>query len=163
MDSTDTHILNLLKENARYDFNDIALQLNLSLDDVKNRINALKHSGIIRKFTTIINDTNLKEVPTKALIELSISPQKNTGYDAIAQRIYEYPNVVSHYLVSGQYDFLLVVEGKDHKDIAHFVFDKLATLDHVKSTTTHFIFKSYKEHHVLLEDSELKTRIPIMP
>ena len=89
------------------------------------------------------------------MVELSISPEKGTGYDAIAKRIYGYSNVISHYLVSGMYDFLVVVEGKDHKDIAHFVFDKLATLENVKSTTTHFIFKSYKEQGVVLDEGEL--------
>ena len=70
---------------------------------------------------------------------------------------------MSHYLISGQYDFLVVVEGVDHKDIAHFVFDKLATLDHVTSTTTHFVFKSYKEHGVILSEGDSVERVAIMP
>ena len=69
----------------------------------------------------------------------------------------------SHFLVSGKYDFLVVVEGKDHKDIAHFVFDKLATIENVKSTTTHFIFKSYKENGVLMEAENSVNRLPILP
>ena len=97
------------------------------------------------------------------MVELSIQPEKDTGYDAIASYIYHFPNVVSHYLVSGKYDFLVVVEGKDHKDIAQFVFEKLATIENVKSTTTHFIFKTYKDHSVLMEDVGDTKRIPILP
>ena len=120
-------------------------------------------SGIIRRFTTIINDNMIEGYPIKALVELSIRPEKGTGYDSIAKKIFNYSNITSHYLVSGKYDFLLVVEGKDHKDIAHFVFDKLATIENVKSTTTHFIFKSYKEHGVLMEEEGASPRLAIMP
>ena len=97
------------------------------------------------------------------MVELSIRPEKDTGYDSIAKKVYCFPNVKSHFLVSGKYDFLVVVEGKDHKDIAHFVFDKLATIENVKSTTTHFIFKSYKENGVLMEAENSVNRLPILP
>jgi DNA-binding Lrp family transcriptional regulator len=163
MDELTNNILSLLRQNARRSNAEIAGLLNVSESDVEQVINDLVSQGVICQFTTIVNDNDLKGHPIKALVELSISPEKGTGYDSIAKRIYEYPNVVSHYLVSGKYDFLVVVQGADHKDIAHFVFDKLATLENVKSTTTHFIFKSYKEHGVLLTKSDLNNRVPIMP
>ncbi|MGA0241444.1 MAG: Lrp/AsnC family transcriptional regulator, partial [Candidatus Marinamargulisbacteria bacterium] len=126
-------------------------------------IETLTKSGTIRQFTTIVNDNLIKNQPIKALVELSIRPEKDTGYDAIANKINGFPNVVSHYLVSGSYDFLLVVEGNDHKEIAHFVFDKLATIENVKATTTHFIFKSYKEQGVLIEAPATIQRVPLLP
>ena len=156
-------ILQLLKKNSRYTNRDISNMLDISELEVKTIIDEMIGNGIIRQFTTIVNDNLMDGMPIKALVELSISPQKDTGYDSIAKRIFGYSEVTSHYLVSGKYDFLLVVEGCDHKEIAHFVFDKLATIENVKSTTTHFIFKTYKEHGVLMEDVESSSRVAIMP
>ncbi len=156
-------ILQLLQQNSRYSNKDIADMLELSEDDVEKKIQDMVDDGIIRQFTAIVNDNRIDGYPIKALVELSISPEKDTGYDSIAKRIFGYNEVVSHYLVSGSYDFLLLVEGRNHKEIAHFVFDKLATIENVKSTTTHFIFKSYKEHGVLMEEVESSSRLAIMP
>lgn len=163
MTNEEKKILMLLSKNARMSNQDVADQLGLDAQVVEACIDSLRNKGILCGFTTIINDNDAIDFSIRALVELSISPQKDTGYDAIAKRIGNYPNVVSHYLVSGQYDFLVVVEGRDHKDVAHFVFDKLATLEHVSSTTTHFIFKTYKEQGVLFESSDLASRIPILP
>ena len=163
MDSTDKQILQLLQQNSRYSNKDIAGMLSISEQHVEEKVLGMVEGGIIRQFTAIINDNRIDGYPIKALVELSIRPEKDTGYDSIAQRIFSYSNVTAHYLVSGKYDFLLVVEGKDHKDIAHFVFDKLATIENVKSTTTHFIFKSYKEHGVLMEEESASSRLAIMP
>jgi DNA-binding Lrp family transcriptional regulator len=156
-------LLQLLKENARYSYKELAGLIGESEKMVEGQMKELISEGVIRQFTTVINDNDLVDVPIKALVELSIRPEKGAGYDAIAKRISGFRNVVSHYLVSGAYDFLVVVEGMDHKDIAHFVFDKLATLENVKSTTTHFIFKSYKEQGVLLEELPDVVRVPILP
>ena len=163
MTTIQNQILDLLTQNSRYSNQDISTMLGISEVDVDAHITEMVNKGIIRQFTTIVNDNKMDGYPIRALVELSISPEKGTGYDSIAKRIFGYPNVVSHYLVSGKYDFLLVVEGKDHKDIAHFVFDKLATIRNVKSTTTHFIFKSYKEHGVLMEQEGESSRLAIMP
>ena len=163
MELKDKEILQLLQQNSRHSNKDIADMLELSETDVEEKIQHMVYQGIIRQFTAIVNDNSMEGYPIKALVELSISPEKDTGYDSIAKRIFEYSEVTSHYLVSGNYDFLLVVEGRDHKEIAHFVFDKLATVENVKSTTTHFIFKSYKEQGVLMEDVEASSRLAIMP
>ena len=156
-------VMQLLIQNSRYSNDEIASMLGVSSNDVSRAVDQLKKDGVIRQFTTIINTNIIKDVPIKALVELSIRPEKDTGYDAIASHIYSFPNVVSHYLVSGKYDFLVVVEGKDHKDIAQFVFEKLATIENVKSTTTHFIFKTYKDHGALMEDDAESKRIPLLP
>ena len=163
MTSWDPEIIRLLQENARFSNEDIAIRLGIQVTHVEKRIQAMLDSGVIRQFTTIINENKAEGSTIKALVELSIRPERNTGYDSIAFRICAYPEVESHYLVSGTYDFLLVVTGTTHKDIAHFVFDKLATIENVTSTTTHFIFKSYKEHGVLMEDRNESNRLAIMP
>jgi len=163
MDKLQKDILDILLQNARHMDSDIASMLGADVADVKAAVNKMMDDGIIRRFTTVVNENLIQNHPIKALVELSIRPEKNTGYDSIANKINGFAKVVSHYLVSGQYDFLLVVEGNDHKDIAHFVFDKLATIENVKSTTTHFIFKTYKEQGVLIEDPSNGERIPILP
>ena len=153
----------MLLENSRYLDREIASMLKLDEAEVTQSIQSLVERGIIRRFTTVVNENMIQGYPIKALVELSIRPEKDTGFDSIANQIYGFSKVVSHYLVSGKYDFLVVVEGKDHKEIAHFVFDKLATIANVQSTTTHFIFKSYKEQGVMMEDNTSEDRIPIMP
>ena len=163
MEILDQQLLNLLKEDARHSNEVLANRLNVTVQDVESRIEKLKRDKVIRQFTTIIDENIAETFSVKALVELTIRPQKDSGYDSIAKRIYNYSNVVSHYLVSGQYDFLVVVEGKTHKEISHFVFDKLATLEHVMSTTTHFIFKCYKDQGILFNDSENVNRVAIMP
>jgi DNA-binding Lrp family transcriptional regulator len=163
MNQQESQLLTLLQKNSRYTHQELADMLDLTPKEIETKINAFIESGIIRQFTTIINDTHCEQPPIKALVELSIRPEKNTGYESIAKRIYGFPEVISHYLVSGKYDFLLVVIGKNHKEIAHFVFDKLATIKNVQSTTTHFIFKSYKDQGVLMEDPTPTSRLAIMP
>ena len=164
MDSIDLKLIDLLKENARFSNHDLATMIGITEGDVSSRLQSLIDKGVISQFTAVINENLLPSPPARALVELSIHLQKGAGYESIAKKIAGFSNVVAHYLVSGQYDFLVVVEGNDHKDIAHFVFDKLATLDHVNSTNTHFIFKSYKENGVLLANSlPHDTRLPVQP
>ena len=163
MDKYDHQIISLLKDNSRYSNVELAEMLDISEKKVDEKIKHLVSSGIIRQFSLVLNENLIEGYPIKALVELSIRPEKDTGYDSIAKRIFEYSEVVSHYLVSGNYDFLVIVQGKNHRDIAHFVFDKLATIANVKSTTTHFIFKSYKEHGVLMEEAKLSSRLAILP
>ena len=148
---------------TNYSINELAEMFDISEKKVDEKIKHLVSSGIIRQFSLVLNENLIEGYPIKALVELSIRPEKDTGYDSIAKRIFEYSEVVSHYLVSGNYDFLVIVQGKNHRDIAHFVFDKLATIANVKSTTTHFIFKSYKEHGVLMEEAKLSSRLAILP
>jgi DNA-binding Lrp family transcriptional regulator len=163
MTHVDTELLPILIENSRHSNADLARMLNRSEAAISESIQRMLDQGIIRRFSVVIDEDLIDGTPVKALVELSIRPEKDTGYDAIAQTIHRYPNVVSHYLVSGKYDFLVVVSGKDHRDIAHFVFDKLATIENVVSTTTHFIFKAYKEHGVVMGKPDVADRVPLIP
>lgn len=165
MDELQRHVLAVLKENSRLSSSEIASRVNADVTQVDAAIQELEKNGIIMGYGVIVNDealADLGEPKIRAFVELKIQPVKQTGYDAIAKRIYSYPNVVSHYLLSGNYDFLVIVEGKTPKDIAAFVFDKLATIENVTSTNTHFIFKKYKESGKILQDDEGVSRMAVM-
>ncbi len=163
MTDIDAKIISLLKENARLPNDKIATALNISEDKVQDAISNLEAKGIIAAYSVVINDALIDDHETiKALVELSVAPEKKTGYDAIAKRIYNYPNVSGLYLLSGQYDFVVVVEGASHKEISAFVFDKLATQQNITSTNTHFVFKKYKEQGAVLDQEESPKRVAIV-
>ncbi|MCA9448107.1 MAG: Lrp/AsnC ligand binding domain-containing protein, partial [Candidatus Omnitrophica bacterium] len=92
-----------------------------------------------------------------------VSPQRGVGFDRIAERIYRYPEVKSLYLMSGSYDLLVVIEGRTIQDISYFVFEKLATLEHIQSTTTHFMLKKYKDNGITIGQEEKSERLPVAP
>ena len=125
--------------------------------------NELKKEGVILKYKTVINKDLIKsEEPTvRALIEVSIVPQKDLGFDHIAERIYSFPEVSSCYLISGTYDLLVIVEGKNIQTVSKFVAEKLSCLENVRRTTTHFMLKKYKEDGVILKHKEENKRIAI--
>lgn len=163
MTKTESQILDLLKENARLSNEKIAKLLKLSEDEVQETIAKLEAKGVIAAYALVLNDNLVKgQEIIKALVEISVSPEKKTGYDAIAKRIYNYPNVTGLYLLSGQYDFLVVVEGASHKEISAFVFDKLATQPNITSTNTHFVFKKYKEQGAILDQEDAPKRVAIV-
>jgi DNA-binding Lrp family transcriptional regulator len=157
-------VLRLLREDARRSDQELADMLGVSAESVNKAIAALKKDGVILKYTTVINDQKVEGDSTiRALIEVSIRPEKKTGFDAIAQRICQHPNVVDHFLISGNYDFLIIVEGKSLQEISSFVSDKLASIENVRSTGTHFILKKYKEHGVMMTSDEGPKRLAVSP
>ncbi len=148
----------LEKKNARSSRTQMAHMLGISEDELKEKIAVLEKKNIIVGYKTIVNwDKTDREVVT-ALIDLRITPQRGEGFDKIAERIYKYPQVKSVYLMSGAYDLSLTIEGKSMKDVALFVAEKLAPMDSVISTTTHFVLKKYKEEGIVFEDNEKDTR-----
>ena len=165
MSQLNNEILDILQNDSRLSYADIATMVGVSESEVTAVIKMLEETGVIIKYTTVINDEVYENGNSRvrALVELDVCPQKTTGYDAIAKAIYQYPEVVGHYLVSGQYDFLVIVESSSHKNISHFVSDKLATLENVTGTNTHFIFKKYKENGVTIDESDSISRIQVMP
>ncbi len=156
-------LIKILKQNARTPLEDIAGMLKLSVKKVAAMIEKLEADGVILQYTMVTNDELVSgsDVPIRALIKIKVAPQKRAGYDAVAQRICRYDNVVSHYLVSGDYDFLVIVEGSSLQEISAFVSDKLASIEHVVSTATHFIMKKYKESGVLLEKPNEDARLAV--
>ncbi|NQY75334.1 MAG: Lrp/AsnC family transcriptional regulator [Candidatus Margulisbacteria bacterium] len=163
MNKLEQEILALLKTNARIASSDIARLVKSDEKAVNKIISKLEKSGIIVKYATIINDEKTPEFKdtVRALIEVQVQPQKNTGFDAIAKRICNYDNVVDHYLISGRYDFLIIVEGSSLQDISQFVSEKLAPIDHVKSTTTHFMMKKYKQDGMIFENTSELSRLAV--
>lgn len=155
-------ILEILEDNARISVEDLAKLTGKKTGDIQRTIKNLEKKGVIVKFKTVINKDLLKEErAVLALIEVKISPQKDVGFDAIAERIYRFQEVKSCYLLSGTYDLLLIVEGKDIHTVANFVAEKLAPLEPVKATVTHFMLKKYKEDGVVLKKRKDLKRLTI--
>ena len=145
-------IAELLQKDARLTPEVIASMLNKTVDEVRDKIRQMEDDGTIIKYSAVINEEKLPKQKDKvvAFIEIQVQPEREKGFDALAERIYQFPQVTSLYLMSGRYDLLAVVEGDNLKEVAYFVSDKLSTLDNVKSTTTHFLLKKYKENGTML-------------
>ena len=153
-------ILEVLEKDARTSPEEIGRMLGMSPKTVKSEIKKLEKDGIILKYKTIINKEMAKDDHTdvRALIEVKLTPQKNLGFDHLAERIYQFPEVTSCYLMSGTYDLLVVVEGKDIHTVSNFVASKLSPMENVRGTVTHFILKKYKEDGDILRQAKRDKR-----
>lgn len=156
-------LLSILEKNSRIDFKELAVLLGQSEQTVLAEISELENQGIICGYHTLINWEKTSIEKVTGLIEVKVTPQRGKGFDKIAERIYNYPEVKAVYLLSGSYDLLVILEEKTLKEIAGFVSDKLSTLDSVISTTTHFILKKYKDHGTILNKAETDEREIITP
>jgi DNA-binding Lrp family transcriptional regulator len=156
-------ILEILSENAKATSSEIAALLGRPEADVAREIRELEESGVIRKYITLINWEKLDQSFVFAVLELKVALQRKTGYDAVAERIANFSDVESVRLISGDHDLSVTVKGKTMKDIAYFVAEKIAPLEGVQSTCTHFILKSYKEHGVILTEKPKPQRLVITP
>ncbi|MFH0739286.1 MAG: Lrp/AsnC family transcriptional regulator [Candidatus Omnitrophota bacterium] len=156
-------ILEILEKDGRTSPDDIAKMLKKKPQGIKEAIKKYEKEGVILKYKAVINKEMIKDVnaEVRALIEVNVTPQKDLGFDKVAERIYSFPEVSSCYLISGTYDLLLIVEGKDLHTVSRFVAQKLAPLENVKGTTTHFLLKKYKEDGVILKHREENKRIAI--
>lgn len=156
-------ILSVIEKDSRIDIKELSVILGMTEIDVANEIKAMEEEGIICGYHTLIDweKTSLDKV--SALIEVRVTPQRGQGFDSIAERIYQYPEVNAVYLISGGYDLLVSLEGKSLKDISLFVSDKLSTLDSVLSTATHFVLKKYKDHGTVLAKKKNDERETYMP
>jgi len=146
-------ILEILEKNGRASIEDIAKMTRKNPDEVKKAIKKYEKDGSILKYKAVINKDLIKdnESEVRALIEVNIVPQKDLGFDKIAERIYSFPEVTSCYLISGTYDLLVVVEGRNLHTVSSFVAEKLSCMEHVRGTATHFLLKKYKEDGVILK------------
>ncbi|MCA9408263.1 MAG: Lrp/AsnC family transcriptional regulator [Candidatus Omnitrophica bacterium] len=156
-------ILEILSNDARITAEELAKLTGKSLDSVKKTIEKYEKNGVIVKYKTLINHDLVRDANSfvRALIEVSVTPQKDVGFDSIAERIYSFPEVTSCYLVSGSYDLLVVVEGENIQTVSNFVASKLSSLDQIRSTTTHFLLKKYKEDGQILKKTEEGNRLKI--
>ena len=152
-------ILNILdKEKGKVSRAKIAQMLGMEEKEVADKIEKMEKENVIVGYKTIVNWDKTDKDVVVALIELRITPQRGEGFDKVAERIYKYPQVKSLYLMSGAYDLAVTIEGKSMKEVALFVAQKLAPMDSIISTATHFVLKKYKEEGIVFEDDEKDTR-----
>ncbi len=151
-------LLNLLKSNARLTNAQLADMLGKSEAEVASEIAALEQKGVIRGYTAIINEELTDNTEVEALIELRVTPKRDTGFDDIAKTIMLYDEVESVSLMSGKYDLALTVKGKSLKEVAMFVSQRLSAMDGVLATATSFVLKRYKEKNILIEEEERDER-----
>ena len=152
-------ILNILdKEKGNVSRAKIAQMLGMEEKEVADKIEKMEKENVIVGYKTIVNWDKTDKDVVVALIELRITPQRGEGFDKVAERIYKYPQVKSLYLMSGAYDLAVTIEGKRMKEVALFVAQKLAPMDSIISTATHFVLKKYKEEGIVFEDDEKDTR-----
>ena len=157
-------VLALLEENSNLPLEDIAVELGLNLEEVADIIQKAESDGTIKRYKAVIDWERLDEVGEKTLafIEVRVTPERDYGFERVANRIKKFDEVHSLYLLSGGYDLHVVVEGDNIKDIATFVSRKLSTMDNVLSTATHFLLKTYKnDGDIMNDDEEGPERIPI--
>ena len=156
-------ILAVIEKNSRIDIHELAILLGESEVAVANEIAEMEKEHIICGYHTLINWDNTSEEKVVALIEVKVTPQRGMGFDKIAERICNYPEVHAVYLISGGYDLLVSLEGKTLKEVSQFVSEKLSTLDSVISTATHFILKKYKDHGTILSSKSESERMLVTP
>lgn len=156
-------ILTYIERNSRVDLKDLAILLGTDEVMVANEIAQMEKEGIICGYHTLIDWDRTGSEKVTALIEVKVTPQRGQGFDKIAERIYNYPEVDCVYLISGGFDFMVMIEGKTMHDVAQFVSDKLSPQESVLSTATHFILKKYKDHGSVMVHQSKDERMMITP
>lgn len=156
-------LLSIIEKNSRIDIKELAVMLGSDEQTILNELEKLENEGVICGYNTLIDWDKTSVEKINALIEVRVTPQRGQGFDKIAERIYNYPEVKSVYLISGGYDLLVTLEEKSLKEISAFVSDKLSTLDSVLSTATHFILKKYKDFGTILDKKREDEREVIIP
>lgn len=147
-------ILELLENDSRISAEQIAEMLGKNVNEIKECIAKLEKENVICGYSTLINWDNTEREYVSALIEVKVTPQRDQGFDKIAQRIQNFDEVKAVYLMSGAFDLTVIMEGRNIKEISKFISTKLSTLDSVLSTATHFVLKKYKDHGVILEQEK---------
>ena len=147
-------LLRLLEQDCTLTHEQLASMTDMTVADVKAAIQRYEADKTILGYQAIVDWDRTDREAVTALIEVKVTPQRGDGFDRIAQRIYQYDEVESLYLMSGAFDFTVIISGRTLKEVAHFVGEKLSTIDEVTSTATHFILHKYKENHLIFEKRE---------
>jgi len=156
-------ILTFIEKNSRIDLKELAIILGVDENMVLNELQAMEEEHVICGYHTLIDWDKVGVDKVMAMIEVRVTPQRGLGFDKVAERIYNYPEVDSVYLISGGFDFMVTIEGKTLKEVAQFVSEKLSALDTVLSTKTNFILKKYKDHGTILAERQKDERIQMIP
>lgn len=156
-------ILNYIEKNSKADLKDLAIMLGTDEVTIANEIQDMEKEQIICGYHTLIDWDKAGSDMITALIEVRVTPQRDQGFDKIAERIYNFPEVTSVYLISGGYDLLITLEGWTLKDVSQFVSEKLAPIDAIMSTATYFILKKYKDHGTIMVPQKKTERMLVTP
>ncbi len=156
-------ILEIIESNPRIEFKEIAAMTGISEAQVASKIKEMEKKGIIRKYRTVIDWERAGEEFVYAIIEIKVTLRDRKGYDSIAERIAKFPEVRSVRLISGDHDLSLTVRGKSMKEVAFFVAEKIAPLEQVQGTVTHFVLRTYKEDGEILFEKERQERLAVSP
>lgn len=163
MTRLETQVLDLLREDCRLPLEKLAVMLGVSTEEVAETIDSLERRRVILHYAPTINWDLTDRERVEAMIQVSVTPQRDMGFDAVARRIYRFEEVKSVYLMSGGYDLLVLVEAKSLKELALFVSSKLSTLEMVTGTQTSFVLKRYKEEGVIFDASQSDNRLVVSP
>lgn len=156
-------ILTFIEKNSRIDLKELAIVLGVDEATVMNELEKMEEERIICGYHTLIDWDKVGIEKVTALIEVRVTPQRGMGFDKVAERIYNYPEVNSVYLISGGFDFMVTIEGKTLREVSQFVSDKLSPLDSILSTKTNFILKKYKDHGTVIAEQPKDERIQMIP
>ena len=157
------NLLEILAEDARTSPERLALMIGRGVDEVEQALRKLEENKTIVKYPAMVNWDKVVDDQVEALIEVRVTPQRDEGFDAIAERIYRFEEVSSVYLMSGAYDLMVLIRGRSMRQLALFVAEKLSTLEHVNSTATHFVLKKYKDSGVILDGKPQDERLAVSP
>ena len=163
MTRLETQVLDLLREDCRLPLEKLAVMLGVSTEEVAETIDSLERRRVILHYAPTINWDLTDRERVEAMIQVSVTPQRDMGFDAVARRIYRFEEVKSVYLMSGGYDLLVLVEARSLKELALFVSSKLSTLEMVTGTQTSFVLKRYKEEGVIFDGSQSDSRLVVSP
>ena len=156
-------ILRFLEKNSKIDLSELAILLGTDEVSLANEIADMEKERIICGYHTLVDWTKTGEEHVNALIEVRVTPQRGQGFDKVAERIYKYPEVNAVYLISGDYDLLVSLEGKTLLEVSRFVSEKLSSIEYVMSTATHFILKKYKDHGTIIGQKSKEERMLVTP
>lgn len=156
-------ILTFIEKNSRVDLKELAVILGVDEVTVAQELKHMEEEHVICGYHTLINWDKVGVEKVTAMIEVRVTPQREMGFDKVAERIYKYPEVNAVFLISGGFDLMVTLEGKTLREVSQFVTDKLSTLDSVLSTKTNFILKKYKDHGTIIADAPKDERMLITP
>lgn len=156
-------LLEVLEKNSRISVGELASMFQKSEYEIEKEISRLEREKIILSYGALINWERYGDDTVTAVIEINLTPQREVGFDAIAERIYRFDEVRTVYLMSGNFDLLVIIEGKSLKDVANFVATRLSTIEGVTQTRSHFLLKPYKKDGVIINDEEKDRRLVVSP
>jgi DNA-binding Lrp family transcriptional regulator len=161
--SSRAEVLEVLQENARYSAEDIARQTGTDPDQVEEIIAALEEEGVVRGYRAVVDWEETEEERVRAAVELNVTLDRETSYNDVADRIAKFPMVESLHLVSGDYDFMMEVEGDSMREVSHFISEKVAPVPEITQTVTHYVMDSYKENGIEFGDGTDDDRLSVSP